>query len=115
MTSPIGNNDPMTTSKMRANVIMKLREEDVRDVEDWRDLDGQIKKLTADRDAIIKRFKTRMEAMGAHVCTFRNAPIVERNETRRQILDQARLKMEKPEIVTEYTKLSETWRPAYVS
>ncbi len=108
------NGGMTTTSKMRENVIMKMKMADVHDVEDWRILDAQIKKLTADRDAIIKRFRDRMEADGAHVCMFRSSVLVQRNETHREILDSKRLKAERPEIAAEYMKPSDTWRPVYV-
>ena len=102
------------TAKMKQNVAIKLHTEDVQAVEDWRLLDQQIKKLTAERDAIINRFKIRMESTSAEVCQFRNTTLVKRSETHRTILDGKRLKAEKPEIAEEYSKTSDTWRPAYV-
>ncbi len=111
----IGNNTAMPISKMKQNVIMKLHAQDLHDVEDWQQLDAQIKKLTADRDAIINKFKIRMEAAGAHVCQYRTAVLVERKITHQERVDVTRLRAERPDIVSEYTKVSDTWRPAYVS
>jgi predicted phage-related endonuclease len=98
---------------MRQNVIAKITQEQVQMVEDWRLLDAQIKKLTADRDAIRDGLKLHME--GHDVGQFRNATLLQWHETRRNLLDGKRLRTERPEIADEYTKESVSRQLTYVS
>ncbi len=100
---------------MKANVAMKLHAQDVNDVEEWRLLDEQIKKLTAERDAIANNFKIRMESGGHHVGMYRSQVLVEMRERVTNTIDGKRLRTEHPAIAEEYTKTSVSRKPHYVS
>lgn len=103
----------MTTSKMKRNVAAKLTQQQVEMVEEWRLLDAQIKKLTADRDAIKNNLKLHME--GHDVATFRSHTILQWSETRRRIIDAERLRTEHPGIAEAYTKESVSRSLQYIS
>ncbi len=97
----------MTISgKMKRNVQLKISEVRVEKIRHRMDLDAQIAKLTAERNAIDAEIQLDMEAHGAKECTYRGRTFVEfqwSNGSRR--IDVTRLRREKPELAEEYTKL----------
>lgn len=104
----------MTTSKMQQNVILKVTQARVEKIADRQNIDAQIKKLTAQRDAIDAEIKADMIAHGKIVCQYRNQTLVELQETRRHTIDSKRLRLEKPELAAAYTKESVSRHLHYV-
>lgn len=94
---------------------MKVNQERLAKIGHRQDLDGQIKKLMAERDAIDAEIRLDMENHGAIICQYRNMRLVELQETTRRILDSKRLRIEKPDVAEEYTKESVSRHLHYVS
>ena len=96
------------------NLIMKLHQADVREVEEWRELDATIKKLTGEVAGIQERFTLAKKQMGAQLATFKSVPLVTMRTWNRMVLDTDRLKRERPEIYSEYRRESSGEKAKYV-
>ena len=100
---------------MQQNVILKVTQARVEKIAERQVLDAQIKKLTAERDAIDTDIKADMIAHGALLCQHRNMTLVELQETTRRIIDSKRLRTEAPDVAERYTKESVSRHLHYVS
>jgi len=96
----------MTNLTPTTNLVTKLTMAEVSMAADRKMLDAQIKKLTAERDAIDDRLRHRLEKSGAHIATFRSAVVVEVRPWTRHTLDAKRLRLEQPNLVERYERES---------
>ena len=94
---------------------IKLTAAQVEMVSQWRDLDAQIKKMTAERDAIVGQLQEHVEKHGARICTHRGKLIAEMREWHRNLIDTKRLKVEAPAVAAAYTKESSGRSLKYVA
>lgn len=84
---------------------LKLTAEQVQMVDDWRALDAEIAKLTAERDAIVGPLQDHVERHGALVCTHRGRIIAQMVAAPVQYrVSTTLLKKELPDIAAKYTK-----------
>ena len=93
------------TTTLKSEMELKLTAEQVRMVDDWRALDDQIAKLTAERDAIVGPLQAHVEKNGALVCTHRGRIIAQMVTAAVQYrVSTPLLKKEMPEIAKKYTR-----------
>ena len=99
----------------KSELEIKLTAAQVQMVMDWRDLDIQIAKLTAERDAIKGQLQDHVEKHGAQICTHRGKMIARMQEWHRNTIDSKRLKVEAPAVAAAYTKESSGASLKYVA
>lgn len=100
------HNAYMTNLTHPTELVTKLTMSDVSLASDRKMLDAQIKKLTAERDAIDEKLRQRLQQTGAHLGTFRGSVVVELRPWTRSTLDTKRLRLEQPNLVERYERTS---------
>lgn len=99
----------------KSELELKLTKDQVDMVMTWRELDAQIAKLNADREAIKGQLQAHVERHGARICTYRGKLIAEMKDWHRNTIDSKQLRIDAPAVAAKYTKESSGASLKYVS